>query len=166
MVVFAHGHSLVLFPGCFYLYVLTTCVCVAIDLSCIHLFGSNHSDCRKRRTGKTTLVQDEIYRLLRDQIDQLYVVTDNHESDYDEMTSRIYPLDSLDQISQEIRFGESKRSSGVLGHTLVIIDEVYEPNLFKNSELLDLWFHARSLNVTIVVVTYTIRGITSSLRKM
>lgn len=99
----------------------------------------------KRATGKTSFIICEIYRLIENDIDQIYVITPEEysfQSEYKKITNKTYLLRDMPDILSHIKDNHDQRC-------LIVMDDVSE--LEKSSAFKEIIINGRNLHVTVAI---------------
>lgn len=110
----------------------------------------------KKQSGKTYLIKN-IYKLIENQIDEIYVFTNPTINDYKKITNSIY--DDYRLIEDIIN--HSKTSKNI--KKLIIIDDLPHMNNLLNS-LIEIFHNGKNFNITLLIATSCIFSIKQSYR--
>ena len=92
--------------------------------------------------GKTTFIINKIYRDICDKIDNLYVFSNNHDSNitlYNQITNKIFEFKDFEFIFSVIKSDNVKKGS----NSLIIFDDLSTTNITKNPAIMELIVSSR-----------------------
>ncbi len=113
----------------------------------------------KRGSGKTFFVINDIYPRISDEIEDIFVISDLTNTEYLQITDKIYSLEDLEHISKHIDSPERKKVK-----KLLIIDTYSKEVFSSNNKLIDLSYVAYGLNLKIILVKSSSVGLSPYLR--
>ncbi len=112
----------------------------------------------KRGSGKTFFVINDIYARISDEIEDIFVIANQSDSEYLQITDTIYTIDHLDNIIKYLDNPERKSVK-----KLLIID-THSKDILSNNKLINIASITYSLNLKIVLVNNSSSGISPHLR--
>jgi hypothetical protein len=112
----------------------------------------------KRGIGKSFFVINDIYPRVSDEIEDIFVIADLTNTEYLQITDKIYSLEDLEHICRYLDSPERKHVK-----KLLIIDN-YSKEVFSNNKLINLSCLTYELNLKIIFVKSSSVGLSPHLR--
>lgn len=112
----------------------------------------------KRGVGKSFFVINDIYPRISDEIEDIFVITNQSNTEYLQITDTIYSIEHLDNISKYLDNLEKKNVP-----KLLIIDD-YTNKILQSNKLLNLACVCQDINLKIIIINQCSAGISPHLR--
>ena len=109
-----------------------------------------------RNTGKTSYIVHKLYKDVCDEIDHLYVFSEDL-NEYSNITDRVYDFRYLSQLVRSLKNSEK--------NTMIIIDTyLKETDVCNNDGIREILMNGRHLNITFVITSQHVSLLPSSFR--